>query len=400
MQTTCVNTLNDEIEQQTKEKFIKEMIINEIEAKTILRKHKRIDSWFISRYGMNLYRGCSHNCVYCDGRAEKYNVRGEFGEEVAVKTNAIDILKRELDNRRKRIPLIRGFMMIGGGVGDSYQPVEQKYELTRRLLELMYELDYPVSVLTKSTLVERDIDILKKINEQSRAIVNFSFSSVDDKLSARFEPGVSSPAERLATIEKFKKQGLTCGMLLMPVIPFLSDTPEMIENAVRSANNVGVDFIIFSGMTLKDGRQKDYFMNVLLDYYPELFEEYQQIYIGNKWGGASEPYFQSIHQTFYHIVRKYQMPVRIPHHVYSDILNENDKIVIMLDHIDYLLKLRGAKSPYGYAAYSISKLDQPVSKIKSQLRQLKGVGTVTESIVREILHTGKSSYLEKLMKFR
>lgn len=376
------------------------MIINEIHAKTILRKHKRIDSWFISRYGMNLYRGCTHNCVYCDGRAEKYNVQGEFGEEVAVKRNAIDILKRELDNRRKRVPLIRGFMMIGGGVGDSYQPVESEYELTRRLLELMYELDYPVTVLTKSTLVERDIDILKKINEQSRAIVSFSFSSVDDELSARFEPGVPSPTKRLATIRKLKTQGLTCGMFLMPVIPFLSDTPEMIERSVKSAKEAGVDFIIFSGMTLKEGRQKDYFMNVLLDYYPELFEEYQQIYDGNKWGGASEAYFQSIHETFYYMVRKYQMPVRIPHNVYSDILNENDKVVIMLDHIDYLLKLRGAKSPYGYAAYSISQLDQPISKIKTRLRQLKGVGKVTESLVREILQTGNSSYLQKLMKFR
>ena len=96
------------------------MTIREIEAKSILRKYKKIDSWFISRYGMNLYRGCTHNCIYCDGRAEGYYVDGEFGEDVTVKINAIEILRRELDPKRKRIPFKRSFVMIGGGVGDSY----------------------------------------------------------------------------------------------------------------------------------------------------------------------------------------------------------------------------------------------------------------------------------------
>ena len=90
-----------------KKGYTKEVNIREIEAKSILRKHKKIDSWFISRYGMNLYRGCTHNCVYCDGRAEGYYVDGEFGEDVVVKTNAIEILRRELDPKRKRVPLKR-----------------------------------------------------------------------------------------------------------------------------------------------------------------------------------------------------------------------------------------------------------------------------------------------------
>ncbi|HEC95623.1 MAG TPA: hypothetical protein ENI50_01200, partial [Euryarchaeota archaeon] len=89
----------------TRKGDIKEMTIKEIEAKSILRKHKKIDSWFISHYGMNLYRGCAHNCVYCDGRSEKYNVDGEFGEDVTVKVNAIELLRRELKPKRKRTPL-------------------------------------------------------------------------------------------------------------------------------------------------------------------------------------------------------------------------------------------------------------------------------------------------------
>ncbi|GAH53049.1 unnamed protein product [marine sediment metagenome] len=154
------------------------MTIREIEAKSILRKYKKIDSWFISRYGMNLYRGCTHNCIYCDGRAEGYYVDGEFGEDVTVKVNTIEILRRELDPKRKCTSFKRSFVMIGGGVGDSYQPIEEKYQLTQKVLELMDEYNFPVHILTKSTLIKRDIDILKKINKKNRAIVSFSFSSV------------------------------------------------------------------------------------------------------------------------------------------------------------------------------------------------------------------------------
>ena len=113
---------------------------------------------------MNLYRGCSHNCVYCDGRSEGYHVDEQFGQVVTVKTNAIEILRREIDPKRKRTPLKRSFIMVGGGVGDSYQPVESKYQLTRKALDLVYEYNFPVHMLTKSTLIKRDIDILKRIN--------------------------------------------------------------------------------------------------------------------------------------------------------------------------------------------------------------------------------------------
>jgi len=147
---------------------------------------------------MNLYRGCAHNCVYCDGRSEKYNVDGEFGEDVTVKVNAIELLRRELKPKRKRTPLKKSFIMIGGGVGDSYQPIEKSYQLTRKALELMYEYNLPV-------------DILKNINEQNRAIVSFSFSSVNDKISSIFEPGVPPPSERLKTLAFFKSEGIPCG---------------------------------------------------------------------------------------------------------------------------------------------------------------------------------------------
>src|SRR4030042_1202416 len=100
------------------------MNIKELHAKSILHTQNKIESWFLSYYGMNLYRGCSHNCVYCDGRSEKYRVDGEFGEDVVVKVNAVDVLRRELNSKNKRGSVKYGYMLLGGGVGDSYQPVE------------------------------------------------------------------------------------------------------------------------------------------------------------------------------------------------------------------------------------------------------------------------------------
>ncbi|MFC1853076.1 radical SAM protein [candidate division CSSED10-310 bacterium] len=372
------------------------MTVNEIEAKSLLRKSKKIDSWFISRYGMNLYRGCFHNCVYCDGRAEGYYVEGEFGEDVAVKVNAVEVLRRELDPRRKRIPLKRCYMFLGGGVGDSYQPLEQKYQLSRQVLQLILEHNFPVHVLTKSTLVIRDLDLLKRINEHSRALVSFSFSSTDDTISAIFEPHVPAPSARLKTITRLKQEGISCGMFLLPVIPFITDSPRLLEESVRQAREAGVDFIVFGGMTLKDGRQKAYFHEKLSKNYPDLLTEYQEIYGHDKWGAASGKYYAGINRMFNSIATEYKMPQRIPLAYYRDILDENDLVVVILEHIDYFLKMRGEKSPYGYAAYSISQVKEPLSMMKGKLLDLKGVGRVTERIVLDILETGTSSYYHSL----
>lgn len=373
------------------------MAIKEVEAKSILRKHKKIDSWFVSCYGMNFYRGCLHNCVYCDGRSEGYYVDGEFGKDVIVKINAIELLRRELDPKRKRVPLKRCFIMVGGGVGDSYQPIERRYKLTRKALEFMYEYDFPVSVLTKSTLVERDFDIIKKIDEKQRAIVSFSLSSADDKTSAIFEPGVPAPSERLKTLAFFKEKGIACGIFLLPVIPFVTDTSEVIEKVMEKASNIGIDFIIFGGMTLKQGRQQDFFLGVLKKNYSELVPKYREIYLGDKWGSTTKEYNESIHRIFDESATKYKIPKRIPSRLFKDILSENDLVIVILEQTDYLLKIKGAKSPYGYAAYSISKLKEPLSTMEGDFRKIKGVGKATEGIIQEILKTGSSSYYEKLL---
>lgn len=381
----------------TKTGCIKEVNIREIEAKSILRKHKKIDSWFLSRYGMNLYQGCAHSCAYCDGRAEGYRI-DDFDRDIVVKINALDILRRELDPKRKRVPMKRGYVMVGGGVGDSYQPVEREYRLTRGVLELLYEYKLPIHILTKSTLVERDIDIIKKINEQNRAIVSFSFSSTNDDISPIFEPGVPSPHKRLQTIQKFKSEGIACGMFLLPVIPFITDTPQAMENTIRMAKDAGINFIIFGGMTLKEGRQKDYFMNILSNHYPEIASKYGSIYKGSLYGEPIAGYSDYISKTFYSIIQKYDIPCRIPRALFQDILDENDRVIVILEHIDYFLRLRGIKSSFGYAAYSLSKINRPLIEMKGELRGVSGIGEKIEKVISEILETGTSSYYEELVR--
>ncbi len=371
--------------------------LKEIESKTLLRKMKRIDSWFISAYGMNLYRGCEHGCAYCDGRAEKYQVEGNFDKEIIVKKNALSLLKKELDPARKRTPFKKGYIFLGGGVGDSYQPLEKEYKLTRRILEFLTTTDFPIHILTKSTLVLRDLDLLKEINKKRRVLVSFSLSSANDEISAFFEPCASSPSERLAAIKEFKTNGIHSGVFLLPVLPFITDNIEVMEDSLKKIKESGADYMLFGGMTLKQGRQMDYFYGTLEKYNPELKIEYDAIYNNDQWGSASHEYYSSIYETFNFIKKKYTLPERIPVPLFKDIVDVNDYVSILLDHLDYFAKAQGQKSPYGYASYVISTLKYPIREKYHRLTDIKGVGPATARIIQEILQTGNSRYLQSLM---
>lgn len=138
-------------------------------------------------------------------------------------------------------------------------------------------------------------------------------------------------------------------------------------------------------------------MDTVQQYYPKVVPGYESIYTGDQWGNTTPEYYQSIHTTFATMLQAYPIPPRIPYHLFSPWLNGNDLVVVILDHIDYLLRLRGQKSPYGFAAYSISKVKEPLSMMKTSLRSIKGVGVTTEKIIREILETKTCQYYTKLM---
>jgi DNA repair photolyase len=363
--------------------------VHEIQAKSILRKSKKIDSWFISCYGMNLYRGCAHNCVYCDGRAEKYNVAGEFGRDVAVKTNAVEILEREIDPRRRRVPLKRCFMLLGGGVCDAYQPLEARYRLTRKTLELFLKFNYPVHILTKSILITRDTDIIEKINSSTRALVSMSFSTVDENISSIFEPNVPPPRERLETLRFFKSRGVACGMFYMPVIPLISDSQSQMEQVLGKASELGLDYVVFAGMTLKPGRQSDYFLEVLRSHYPQHETAYRSLYPRSEWGQARSGYYDRINKQFYKLALKYRIRPRIPLYLYNIVLGSKELVIMALGHMDYLLRQRGEPSSYGYTAHMISKLKASLPEIleTGALTHIRGFKRGPEKVIREVMDT-------------
>lgn len=374
-----------------------EMEAHEITAKTILRKAKRLDSWFVSRYGMNLYRGCSHDCAYCDGRAEKYQVEGTFGRRVEVKTNALELLERELDPARRRKPLTRCYFTVGGGVNDSYQPIERRYRLTRGALRLLLRFGYPALVLTKSPFVAEDLDLIKEIHEKSGAILGVSLSGVDPRTSRVFEPTAASPAKRLETIALFKANGIPCVIFLMPVIPFVTDAREQMENSLRAAKEAGADYVVFGGLTLKEGRQSEHFMRVLADYDASLLPRYQKLYAdSDQWGGASADYYDALHREFDAAARAARIPVRMPRRLYQSIIAPDDVAIVTLEHLDYLLRLRGATSPYAYAANSLRSTGEPIAAIRDHLREMRGIGPAVAELIGEILDTGTCRLYEKL----
>lgn len=381
----------------TKTENIIDMIINKIEAKSLLRKYKKIESWFVSRYGFNLYRGCVHNCIYCDGRAEQYKVNGNFGTEITIKSNALELLDKELNPIGKRKPLKKGFIMIGGGVGDFFQLPIKEQNICRNIIQVIQKYNFPIHILTKSDSVTEHIDLIKKSNQQQGAIVSFSFSSVHPKICEIFEPGVPSPDNRLSAIKKLNKNGIATGAFLMPVLPFISDSEDRINESVRDLKNAGVNFIIFGGLTLKKGRQRDFYYQLLKNIKPSLIPKYENLYGDEKYGSAKWFYYKKIEQDFIKAAKRYKIPMRIPPNLYKNIITEDDLIIVTLEHIDFLLKQKGKKSPYGYAAYSLSKSKEPIRNLRNKLTNISGVGNVTSKLINEILDTGKSKYLENLL---
>ena len=280
------------------------MQYEKIQAKTLLSKPIYGDAWFHSNRSMNAYRGCEHGCVYCDGHCQYYRI-DNFYTHIRVKENAPQVLRRELERARfksqskmqsetlvrflsdqeKTKALDTGprkiIVGISGGVSDAYQPAEEKFQITRQVLETLYDFRLPVFILTKSNLVLRDLDLLKEIHEQAFVSVCFSITLYNEEKRKIFEPKSSATWERFEALKQIRKAGMYGGVMAYPTIPTVGDTPENMESLAKEAKNAGAEFILFSGMTLKPGRQKDYFFNVIRRRVPQVYDHLQQIYANN-----------------------------------------------------------------------------------------------------------------------
>ena len=248
-----------------------------IAAKEIVSKTKN-SAWFGMQYNMNIYRGCCHNCIYCDSRSECYRI-DDF-HQVRAKENALRIIRDDL--RRKTMKGVIGT----GSMSDPYNPFERELLLTRHSLELINAFEFGVAIATKSALITRDIDLLGEIKTHSPVLVKITVTCADDRLSQLLEPHAATSSERFAAVKELSDSGIYCGILMMPILPYINDSEKNILGILHQAKNAGARFVYPAfGVTLRD-RQRDYFYAQLDQHFPGVKEKYARRF-GNSYSCAS-----------------------------------------------------------------------------------------------------------------
>ena len=218
--------------------------------------------------GMNLYRGCSHGCIYCDSRSKCYNMNHDF-EDIEVKSNALELLENTLRRKRKRC-------MIGtGAMTDPYIPLEHRLQHTRKALLLIEKYGFGVALQTKSARVLRDLDVLKRINEKTKAVVQITLTTADEALCKIIEPNVSTTRERFETLKTLRDAGIPTVVWLCPILPYINDTQENIRAILDMCVEAKVRGVLCFGMgvTMREGN-REYFYRQLDRHFPNIKQRY------------------------------------------------------------------------------------------------------------------------------
>lgn len=225
-----------------------------------------------AKNSMNLYRGCSHGCIYCDSRSSCYHMEHDF-EDIEVKENAIELLENTLRHKRKKC-------MIGtGAMTDPYIPLENEIGNVRKALALAERYGFGVTLITKSDRVLRDLDLLKNINDKTKCVVQMTLTTYDEDLCKKLEPNVSTTRQRFEALNRLRDAGIPTIVWLCPILPFINDTKENIAGILDYCVKANVYGVICFGMglTLRDGN-REYFYKQLDRLFPNLKETYMQTY--------------------------------------------------------------------------------------------------------------------------
>ena len=224
------------------------------------------------RYGMNIYRGCSHGCIYCDSRSKCYHFTHPF-EDIEVKQNAPELLEKALKSKRQKC-------MIGtGSMSDPYMHCEEDLRLTRRCLEIIHRYGFGLAIQTKSDRILRDIDLLDEINRSAKCVVQMTLTTFDDALCRILEPNVCSSRRRIEVLEKMQERGIPTVVWITPILPFINDTEENITSILNECVRVGVKGVIDFGMglTLREGSREFYYA-ALDRHFPGMKDKYIRRY--------------------------------------------------------------------------------------------------------------------------
>lgn len=271
-----------------------------IKAKGILSSHN----------GMNLYRGCTHGCIYCDSRSVCYHMEHAF-EDIEVKENAIELLEDKLKRKRQKC------MLATGSMTDPYIPLENQLQYVRQALLLAEKYEFGFTLMTKSSLVLRDIDILKRINEKTKCVVQMTMTTYDEELCQKLEPHVSTTKERFETLKKLNEAGIPTIVWLCPILPFINDTKENLYGILKYCIEAKVYGIIHFGMgvTLREGN-REYFYSQLDRLFPGMKDKYIRTF-GTQYVNTS-PHEKELNQLLHNVCHK--------HHIICD----NDQLFAYL----------------------------------------------------------------------
>lgn len=275
-------------------------MVKNIEAKSILSKLNKNDWMFGISYNMNLYRGCQHGCIYCDTRSECYGV-GDISQ-ISVKTNAIELLRKELRSKKQKGTIGTGSM------NDPYMPIEAELGMTRKALSEIAQAKFPVHVITKGDIITRDYDLLQEISK-TYAAVSITITSFDDTLSEKIEPNAPNTSARFQALKFLAEKGIYTGITLMPLLPYINDTEKNMVSIIRKANDMGASYIIpMFGLTLRKGN-RDYLYSAFDKGFQGLRDKYEQTF--KEQYICNSPNYKHLEKSFYKEATKYGIPSRM-----------------------------------------------------------------------------------------
>lgn len=400
-----------------------------VKAKSLLsNKEITADSWFHINRSLNAYRGCEHGCIYCDGMSEYYHV-DNFMSHVRIKENAPEVLRKELkklgftsqreletetlwsflpDDDAKRLAMKtprRIVIGVCGGVSDGYQPAEKEHKITQQILETLIDFRLPAMILTKSDLVLRDIELLRELNDVAFVNACFTITLHDDEKRKIIEPRASSTPDRFAALRELRKAGIPGGVMATPIVPWIGSEYENIEGLAKEAKNAKAEFILFADMTLKPGRQKEYFMNVVKRRFPEHVDNLEAAYANDdKYGQpiwAKLP--RNVMLTGHQVCKKVGISDRSVRHVLPFASETNFKVLgILLDIEFYQRYLMGIPWKISKPFHELSVMlergveDLKLLKDEGRMQNTLLIDDSLVTIIEQIINTGDSYYLKNL----
>ncbi len=405
------------------------MIVDTIKVKTLIRSSGQSPA----HVHLNPYQGCFHDCRYCDGKSERYYLHEDFTQRVIAKINAPDLLEKYLSKKgyfpynRKTTSTIVDYLpsmkngvslnlppkfliSMFGNICDVYQPAESKFQITRKLLSIAYDYGFPIRLLTKSNLVLRDLYLLKDIQKESFARVALTITLADEDKQKVFEPNASTTQQRIETLRILRKEGISAGIYITPILPFIGDTDENLQSIVKSAKDADAEFIIAGGLTLRPGSNKEEYFDTLKQYYPNLLPKYQRLYGNNNRGGQPDPEVAAeyglidIVKTGYQVSKEFGIAFYEPRYIPQGQKRKNLIISTALARIAFLKEkiyneFDGVRE-IRKASAQIELMDEKLNHMnESEILSLPFSSQVTDYIL-EILHTNSCKYLESLNEWK